>query len=103
MMEFCEGHRVGYERLKAARESGQFSGILGVKLGKNKDSISAKQDYVEGVQIFGPIADYLVINISSPNTPGLRDLQRKNDLQKLLEAVNNSVPILQKLSPDLTK
>uniref|UniRef100_A0A1B0FFF7 Dihydroorotate dehydrogenase (quinone), mitochondrial n=1 Tax=Glossina morsitans morsitans TaxID=37546 RepID=A0A1B0FFF7_GLOMM len=107
-----EGHRVVYERLKAVRESGQFSGILGVNLGKNKDSTSAKQDYVKGVQIFGPIADYLVVNISSPNTPGLRDLQGKKDLQELLEAViqarnqlsvNNSVPILLKLAPDLTK
>uniref|UniRef100_A0A1A9UD56 Dihydroorotate dehydrogenase catalytic domain-containing protein n=1 Tax=Glossina austeni TaxID=7395 RepID=A0A1A9UD56_GLOAU len=53
----------------------------GAILGKNKDSTSAKQDYVEGVQIFGPIADYL--NISSPNTPGFRDLQGKNDLQEL--------------------
>ncbi|KAL9895379.1 dihydroorotate dehydrogenase 2 [Glossina fuscipes fuscipes] len=106
------GHKVVYERLKAVRESGQFSSILGVNLGKNKNSTSAKQDYVKGVQMFGPIADYLVVNVSSPNTPGLRDLQGKNDLQELLEAViqarnqlsvNNSVPILLKLAPDLTK
>ncbi|XP_037896834.1 dihydroorotate dehydrogenase (quinone), mitochondrial-like [Glossina fuscipes] len=96
-------NNVVYERLKAVRESGQFSSILGVNLGKNKNSTSAKQDYVKGVQMFGPIADYLVVNVSSPNTPGLRDLQGKNDLQELLEAViqarnqlsvNKSVPIV---------
>uniref|UniRef100_A0A1A9VXV4 Dihydroorotate dehydrogenase catalytic domain-containing protein n=1 Tax=Glossina austeni TaxID=7395 RepID=A0A1A9VXV4_GLOAU len=74
-----EGHRVVYGRLKAVRESGQFSGILGVNLGKNKDSTSAKQNYVNEVQIFGPIC--------GPNTPRLRDLQGKNDLEELLEAV----------------
>lgn len=86
--------------------------MLGVNLGKNKNSTSALGDYVHGVQLFGPIADYLVINVSSPNTPGLRDLQGKKDLENLLQGVvdarnklpfNNNVPILLKLSPDLNK
>lgn len=62
-------------------------GILGVNLGKNKTSIDAAADYVEGVKKFGHLADYLVINISSPNTPGLRTLHNKDELEKLLEKV----------------
>ncbi|XP_073831744.1 dihydroorotate dehydrogenase (quinone), mitochondrial-like [Musca autumnalis] len=106
-----EGHTVVFQRLKELKESGKFDGILGINLGKNKTSPSAKEDYKQGVQLFGPIADYLVINISSPNTPGLRDLQGKKDLQELLETViqtrnelpyNNKVPVLLKIAPDLT-
>lgn len=106
-----EGHALVYQRLKKLKDSGTFNGILGINLGKNKNSPSAKEDYKQGVQLFGPIADYLVINVSSPNTPGLRDLQGKKDLEALLECVmqtrnqlpqNNKVPVLLKLSPDLT-
>lgn len=107
-----DGYKVIYERLKALRESGVFKGVLGVNLGKNKTSESPLTDYVQGVQLFGPVADYLVINISSPNTPGLRDLQGKKDLEQLLRGIlnarknlpiNSNVPILLKLSPDLSK
>lgn len=107
-----EGHNAVFRRLKSLRDSGSFDGILGINLGKNKTSASAKEDYKQGVIVFGPIADYLVINISSPNTPGLRDLQGKKDLEALLETVietrnnlhvNNKVPILLKLAPDLTQ
>lgn len=106
-----EGHTVVYNRLKELKDSGKFQGVLGVNLGKNKTSDSAKTDYKQGVQVFGPIADYLVVNISSPNTPGLRDLQGKKDLQDLLETViqtrnelmeNSKVPVLLKISPDLS-
>ena len=62
-------------------------GLLGVNLGKNKTSLDAASDYVEGVKQFGQLADYLVINISSPNTPGLRSLQNKEELQKLIDKV----------------
>ncbi|XP_023306561.2 dihydroorotate dehydrogenase (quinone), mitochondrial [Lucilia cuprina] len=107
-----EGHAEVFKRLKALKDSGNFQGVLGINLGKNKTSPSAKEDYRKGVLIFGPIADYLVINISSPNTPGLRDLQGKKDLEALLETViktrnelhaNNKVPVLLKLAPDLTQ
>ena len=107
-----EGHEAVFKRLKTLKDSGKFKGVLGINLGKNKTSPSAKEDYKQGVLVFGPIADYLVINVSSPNTPGLRDLQGKKDLEALLETVietrnhlhvNNNVPILLKLSPDLTK
>lgn len=63
---------------------------LGVNLGKNKTSTDAAADYVAGVQMLGPLADYLVVNVSSPNTPGLRDLQGKAELQKLLTKVGDS-------------
>lgn len=87
--------------------------IIGVNLGKNKESTDSSNDYVLGVEKFAPVADYLVINISSPNTPGLRDLQHQNHLKQLLSNViekRNSltatgqrhVPILLKLAPDLT-
>lgn len=60
---------------------------LGINLGKNKLSQDAKADYVEGVRALGPLADYLVVNVSSPNTPGLRDLQGKAELHQLLKTV----------------
>lgn len=60
---------------------------LGINLGKNKLSQDARADYLEGVRMLGPLADYLVVNISSPNTPGLRDLQGKAELHHLLQMV----------------
>ena len=59
-------------------------GILGVNLGKNKTSPNAVGDYVKGVHKFGNIADYLVVNVSSPNTPGLRSMQKREELSNLL-------------------
>lgn len=63
---------------------------LGVNLGKNKSSTDAAADYVAGVRTLGPLADYLVVNVSSPNTPGLRDLQGKAELRDLLNKVGAS-------------
>ncbi|KAK6640998.1 hypothetical protein RUM44_012697 [Polyplax serrata] len=106
-----EGHYAVYERLKLLRESQKFSGIIGVNLGKNKNSPNPIQDYVEGIHKFGDVADYFVINVSSPNTPGLRQWQKKEQLEELLGALllaRNSLnilqkpPILLKLAPDLT-
>jgi dihydroorotate dehydrogenase len=89
--------------------------ILGINLGKNKTTAEedAYKDYVLGVQRFAPYADALVINISSPNTPGLRALQRREVLQGLLKKVvnarnetckpNRKVPLLVKIAPDLTE
>lgn len=88
-----------------------FHGILGVNLGKNKESPNTGHDYVKGIQKFGSLADYLVVNISSPNTPGLRNLQGKEALKELLKAVvkarnqlevRNKPPLLIKLAPDLS-
>ena len=63
------------------------NGILGVNLGKNKTTKDAVDDYVQGVKKFGGIADYLVINVSSPNTPGLRAMQGRKQLQELVDKV----------------
>ncbi|KAM9047514.1 dihydroorotate dehydrogenase (quinone), mitochondrial isoform 3-T3 [Megaptera novaeangliae] len=57
---------------------------LGINLGKNKTSVDAASDYAEGVRVLGPLADYLVVNVSSPNTAGLRSLQGKAELRRLL-------------------
>jgi len=103
------GHEVVYDRLMAVRKGSSFDGVLGVNLGKNKLSLDAVSDYVEGVEKFGDVCDYLVINISSPNTPGLRSLQGRRDLSALLTSVlearnklKHRPPLLVKIAPDLT-
>ena len=90
--------------------------ILGINLGKNKDTPSeeAVLDYLELLQCFAPYADYLTINISSPNTVGLRQLQGRAALAGFLtqlhtqrqleeESLNKRLPLLVKLAPDLTE
>ncbi|CAH8519422.1 unnamed protein product [Heterobilharzia americana] len=81
-----DGHDAVYKRLKDRPWEGR--GVVGVNLGCNKTSVNPIFDYVAGVQKFGEIADYLVINISSPNTPGLRSLQTKAKLHDLLSKVS---------------
>ncbi|XP_037265447.1 dihydroorotate dehydrogenase (quinone), mitochondrial isoform X3 [Falco biarmicus] len=82
------GHAAVERRLRARQETQlRLTGAgmpLGVNLGKNKSSTDATADYVAGVRMLGPLADYLVVNVSSPNTPGLRDLQGKTELRDLL-------------------
>ncbi|XP_039269010.1 dihydroorotate dehydrogenase (quinone), mitochondrial-like [Styela clava] len=103
------GHEAVFERLKRWRQS-DTSTFLGVNLGKNKDTDDHVKDYVKGVIKLGDFADYIVINVSSPNTPGLRKLQGDKYLKDLLCAVNkernllsrNPKPILLvKIAPDL--
>jgi dihydroorotate dehydrogenase len=84
------------------------AGIVGVNLGRNRNSTDAARDYAEGVRRAAPLADYLVINVSSPNTPGLRDLQEREALADLLRAVRVArdesgarPPLLVKVAPDL--
>lgn len=96
------------ERLKRAfdRESPV---LIGVNLGKNKTSVNATQDYQIGVDKLASYCHYLVINISSPNTPGLRSLQSKSELTKLIAGVygslknkqGNKPKLFVKISPDL--
>ncbi|XP_042511606.1 dihydroorotate dehydrogenase (quinone), mitochondrial-like isoform X2 [Macadamia integrifolia] len=89
-------------------------GILGVNLGKNKTSEDAAADYVQGVHTLSQYADYLVINVSSPNTPGLRKLQGRKQLKDLIKKVQAArdemqwgeegpPPLLVKIAPDLSK
>lgn len=99
-----EGHDAAFERLKN-RPGGS---VVGVNIGANKDSSDFVADYVLGVETFSPLADYLTVNISSPNTPGLRDLQAKDALERLLGAVlearagqQRQTPVLVKIAPDL--
>lgn len=104
-----EGLDVVQGRLKDVR-SGNFGGVLGVNLGKNKLSENAVGDYKQGIEALGPYCDYLVINISSPNTPGLRSMQNKKELEQLLKStveernkLSKPVPLLLKISPDLNE
>lgn len=99
-----------YSRVKKAFDVNS-SVPLGVNLGKNKESEDANLDYEIGVNYFGAYSDYLVVNVSSPNTPGLRTLQRKSDLQNLLSIVKKAIDrvserkpkLLLKIAPDLTE
>jgi dihydroorotate dehydrogenase len=79
-------------------------GLVGVNVGANKESADRIADYVQGVRAMSPVADYLTINISSPNTPGLRQLQDEGALKELLAAVQSvksDKPIFLKVAPDL--
>ncbi len=85
--------------------------VVGVNLGKNKDTPleEAAKDYIELMRVFAPLADYLTINISSPNTVGLRRLQGREMLEGLLGAIEQerqtskvNRPILVKIAPDLS-
>jgi dihydroorotate dehydrogenase len=81
-------------------------GVVGGNIGKNKDSTDAVADYVTGAARLSPLVDYLTVNVSSPNTPGLRALQGRAILTELLSAVQAArkapVPVLVKIAPDLT-
>ena len=99
-----EGHDAVHARLAARTRRG----IVGVNVGANKDSADRIADYALGVERFAGVADYITVNISSPNTPGLRNLHEANDLTTLLRAVTAArdgatrrVPLLVKISPDL--
>jgi dihydroorotate dehydrogenase len=100
-----EGHDALLKRLAA--RSGK-PGIVGINVGANKESSDRIEDYVLGVRRFAASASYLTINISSPNTPGLRDLQEKAFLGDLLARVSAARdtaptprPLLLKIAPDL--
>ena len=99
------GQPSAYARL---REDMQLPGIIGVNIGANKGSADRIADYVNGVRAMAPVAKYLTINISSPNTPGLRQLQDEGALRALLSAVQEArspkgPPIFLKVAPDLGK
>ncbi|HEV2748083.1 MAG TPA: quinone-dependent dihydroorotate dehydrogenase [Allosphingosinicella sp.] len=95
------GQQAALKRLQAWPRGG----IVGVNIGANKDSSDRIGDYAAGVRAMGAVADYLTINISSPNTPGLRDLQGGAALDELLagvaEARGAGPPIFVKVAPDL--
>ena len=76
-----EGHAAALRRLEARQARG---GIVGVNIGANKDSADRIGDYVQGIAAFAHLASYFTVNISSPNTPGLRGLQSRAELEQLL-------------------
>jgi dihydroorotate dehydrogenase len=107
---FCgAGQKAVHDRLIKRNEK---SGIVGINIGANADSFDRPADYVRGVDAFADVADYFTINVSSPNTPGLRDLQRADVLDDLLARVLAArdraterfgrKPVLLKIAPDLT-
>jgi dihydroorotate dehydrogenase len=88
------------------------AGVVGINIGMNKGQADPAKDYTVLINMLGPMADYITINISSPNTPGLRDLQKREPLMELLGAVlderkkscgDHPPPLLLKLAPDLSE
>ncbi|ATQ70306.1 quinone-dependent dihydroorotate dehydrogenase [Methylosinus trichosporium OB3b] len=101
-----EGHARAHARLAARRWRG---GIVGVNIGANKETADRVGDYVAGIEAFADVASYFCVNVSSPNTPGLRDLQEKSALDELLSSVlaareraHPRRPVLLKIAPDLS-
>lgn len=99
-----EGQAKAAARLKNLRKQ-RLAGPLGINIGANKDSADRIADYVQGVAAMAGVGDYLTVNISSPNTPGLRALQDRGALDELLAAVmderKGDIPIFLKVAPDL--
>ncbi|MGD9509406.1 MAG: quinone-dependent dihydroorotate dehydrogenase [Geminicoccaceae bacterium] len=90
----------------AARLGGRdrAQGVVGVNIGMNRDAADPGADYRRGLEAFAPLADYVTINISSPNTPGLRTLQKREALARLLDALGPArgrIPLFLKVAPDL--
>ncbi len=98
------GQQAAIERLKLRGKTPGL--VVGVNIGANKDATDRIEDYAAGVRAMGPLADYLTINISSPNTPGLRALQDRGALDELLGRImlangGSGIPIFLKVAPDL--
>ena len=109
-------NRMGFNNAgmeEAARNlAGKRPGIVGVNIGKNRDTADPVADYAACAARLGPLADYLVVNVSSPNTPGLRALQGPEALSRIVDATSQALmracadgppPILVKIAPDLTE
>ncbi len=106
-----DGARVIAERIAKQRSRGSLHIPIGINIGKSRivDLAEAAQDYLRSFLVLADLADYMTINVSSPNTPGLRDLQAVEPLQRILEALclanqqrQKAVPLFLKISPDLS-
>ena len=100
-----DGGEAAARRLAKRRQAGN-GGIVGINIGANKDTQDRSADYAHMTRLMAPLADYLTVNISSPNTPGLRALQDEGALTALLDGVieargEHQVPIFLKVAPDL--
>ncbi|WP_394690822.1 quinone-dependent dihydroorotate dehydrogenase [Hoeflea sp.] len=100
------GHAAALENLSGQKRAG----ILGINIGANKDAEDRIGDYVAGISAFADIASYFTVNVSSPNTPGLRNLQTREALSELLTRVlaerdrcAGKIPVFLKIAPDLTE
>ncbi|MDT5148639.1 MAG: dihydroorotate dehydrogenase [Mycobacterium sp.] len=97
-------HGAGELALRLSRHTSDVP--IGANIGKTKTTPpdGAKDDYTESARLVGPLADFLVVNVSSPNTPGLRDLQAVESLRPILAAVRTqtTTPVLVKIAPDLS-
>ena len=98
----------GIEIIKKRIKSEKKKGVLGINIGPNKNTKDQKNDFCLGLKNFFDIADYITINISSPNTEGLRDFHDQEKLKDLLLALNKiknenkiNIPLLLKISPDI--
>jgi len=101
-------HGIAAARVRLAARA-RRGGIVGVNVGANRETKNRVADYVAGIEAFAPLASYLVINVSSPNTPGLRDLQAASALDELLaraiearDRATKRTPLLLKIAPDLS-
>jgi dihydroorotate dehydrogenase len=103
-----EGFDAAHKRLLGRRRA---AGVVGINIGANRESADRTTDYVSGVERLAALADYLTVNVSSPNTPGLRDLQVAAALDDLAArvigardrvAAGTKTPVLLKISPDLS-
>jgi len=101
-----DGSEAVAKRLELLRTKSNSLPVIGVNIGKSKvvDLADAAEDYRTSARLLAPWADYLAVNVSSPNTPGLRDLQSVEALKPILEAVQSEAlgkPVLVKIAPDL--
>ena len=97
------GQPAAFDRLQ---RRARWRGVIGVNIGVNKDSTDRVADFVNGLRAMRAVADYLTVNISSPNTPGLRGLQDRGALEELLAAIqegHRERPIFLKVAPDLSE
>ena len=99
----------GLEKVAARLKRHNRRGVVGVNLGANKDSKDRTEDYVKGITGLAGLVDFYTVNISSPNTPGLRALQDKTALEELMARVNTErdraapgTPVFLKIAPDLS-
>ena len=106
--EGMDVYKANLERFLARKN--RPDGIIGINIGMNKDQTEPARDYMALIEHLGPLADYLTVNISSPNTPGLRNLQKRENLLELLGAIkeqrqktcgDKQPPLLVKFAPDL--
>lgn len=105
-----EGIDAFLQNLNEATPKLSHKPIIGVNIGANKDSESFYDDYLMLIERTAPVANYITVNVSSPNTPGLRDLQKKEAMHKLLKDVleirnaqKRKPPLVVKIAPDLTE